>query len=511
MMRTKSIMKELLMGKRLLLAALVAVVAVCAFAIPSDAQAAPDRDNQVVITPRPVPHYATHVTVQFYGAQTWQSSVTFRINNNVMTGVTWTDSRTAVIPIPEGAIQPGETFNTNVSNFRFWMFDPSDGWSGWVSAAQTVVTLAAPPEVPLIKNLIVPQGAVTPMPDPAPTFDFDFTFTPVQVTLDATPPAIQSRPVADFATIITSPQTVTVDLDNAPTATDNAATPPTYTFSGELNLWALFHANRASFPGAGVYVWNVAEVAGSSSTGSDMTYSTERYQVRLWIDRNNRVYDVRIYPITGGTSPNYTIGTKRADMPFNNRWEPSPSVDLEITKYVEGLLANLETPFTFNLALTGSDIPTPITAVIYVENDASPPVLVPSGRTVTITNGSATGFTLLHGDTLIVRNLPVGTTFNVTETAIESFRPDVEVFVGGTSVHEASAGFNQSLSTGNRTLSADSGRNAADFVNHFELGPPETGLFVANNLPWMLLVLPVAALAVHVARRNRKAIEELAL
>jgi len=371
------------------------------------------------------------------------------------------------------------------------------------------------PELPMTKNLVVPQAAFTPMPTPAPIFTFDFTFTPVQILLE-TDPDMLSMPVAQFADVVASPQEVAVNLSTAPIATNSAATPPTYAFAGELCLWELFEYHESDFPGAGIYVWNIAEVAGSSGTTSpsSMQYSTERFQVWVWIDRDNELLDIRVFPITGGTGPNYTLGTKRDNMTFTNTYSRVADVDLEITKYVEGLLADLTTPFTFDLTLTGATVPPSIVAVIYAYNDAVPPVLAPTGRTVTIANGQSPqpgGFTLYHGDRLIVRNLPVGTTFNVTERAQATFWPEVEVFLAGASVFEDYETFNTAISTGNHTITTGTGRNAADFTNHFTLTPPETGIFINNNMPLLIAAVLAAGLAVYVVQRNRKKIEELPL
>ncbi|MCL2745900.1 MAG: DUF5979 domain-containing protein, partial [Coriobacteriia bacterium] len=390
-------------------------------------------------------------------------------------------------------------------------YHPEQGWDDFV----WTLSEATSSSLPLIKELVVPQAAFTPMPNPAPIFSFDFTFTPVQVLLE-TNPNMYSRPTSQFANLITSPQEVTVDLSTASTATNNAATPPTYTFAGELCLWELFEYYESDFPAAGIYVWNVAEVTGSSGTTSpsSMQYSTERFQVWVWIDRHGELLDIRVYPITGGTSPNYTIGTKRDNMTFTNVYSRTAGVDLEITKYVEGLYADLNTPFTFDLTLTGTGIPSSIVAVIYTYNDAAPPILTPTGRTVTITNGQTPqpgGFVLYHDDRLIIRNLPVGTTFNVTERAHATFFPEVEVFLAGTSVFESYAGFNTALSTGNRTMVTATGRNAADFTNNFTLTPPETGLFINSNTPLFVAVVLAAGVAVYITHRNRKKIEELSL
>ena len=369
----------------------------------------------------------------------------------------------------------------------------------------------------LTKELIMPQG--TPLPTPAPTsVSFDFNFTPARVRLSDSP-VTYSRNIADFADIIDSPQTVSVSL-SAPTSSDNAAVPPTHTFTGELDLWDLFEYHLSEFPAGGVFVFNVSEASGSTNPTlpGTMTYCTNRFQVRVWICRDGDLLDIHAFPITGGTSPNYTIGAK-SDIVFTNRYRVD--VNLDITKQVTGQFADLDTAFIFDLTLTSgsfANIPTSITAYVYAYNDATPPVFGRTARTVTITNGSALSFTLYHTERLLIPDLPAGTTFNVTERATPGFAPSARVYLNAatpppapTAAWSGSANAGYELSTGNHVLTAGTGRNAADFTNNFELPPPETGLFISNNIPLLIVALLATALTAYITLKNRKKIEELPL
>ncbi|MCL2745904.1 MAG: hypothetical protein FWE48_02255 [Coriobacteriia bacterium] len=351
----------------------------------------------------------------------------------------------------------------------------------------------------IIKNLELSEGTTLPVPPPS----FDFSFEPTQVQVQLNPP-IQSRPVADFAGLVTSPQSVTID---PVTGTD---APRTY--SGDLDLWNLF--DNVAFPSGGVFVWNVSEVGDSSGTSLPYTmeYDENRFQVWAWANQDGSLYNIRIFPIIEGEGDNYTLDPKVTYINFRNLLSRQIDQTLEITKQVTGRFAYYGTDFIFDLVLTHSDtsvsIPSPLVAHIYYGTNTTPV------RTVTITGGQSPqpgGFILRHNERLVVPNLPMNTTFNVTERPHQSFRPDVTVYIGGVNVWEGDAGFNTSLSTGNRVLSAVEGRNAADFTNTFELPPPETGLFILGDIPLFVLVVPVIGLTAYMALRGRKTIERLPL
>ena len=371
------------------------------------------------------------------------------------------------------------------------------------------------PELPMTKTLEIPQGT----PLPGNEIEFEFTFTPTRAQLDAGPPVVQSRPVADFDDIIDSPQTITLDLTanrTAPPVLD--ATAGTYTFMGDLDLWALFRAHESDFPGGGVYVFNVTETQNTTGTTapSQMTYNvgSRNFQLSVWICRDNELSYIEIRPLTGA-GPNFTVGEKQETIGFVNRYHRNAS-NLEVEKIVEGRLADVTTPFLFDLTLTANSaapLPTTITANRIAANGSI------SG-TVTITNGVATGFQLLHQERLEIPGLPIGTGFVVREHASTLFSPAVNVYIGATGtpphtpVYTASAGRGQELFTRQSppiVLTAATGRNAAVFTNTNQLTPPETGLGIASSVPLLLLAaLPVFAVTAFVSHRNRKAIEELA-
>ncbi|MCL2745901.1 MAG: hypothetical protein FWE48_02240 [Coriobacteriia bacterium] len=421
----------------------------------------------------------------------------------------------------------GEMVST-VADFNEWgtpfpaTFGPMDHWQRGIQSVFRVPLIFGDipdPELPMTKHLMMPADTPRPIyPSPAghpsprtAPISFDFTFTPARITLEEGPPVVQSRPVTDFAGIVDSPQTITMDM-SAPTGTDAVA--GTVTYSGNLDLWALFRGVESDFPGAGIYVFNVAEVNSSSGTTSPsyVTYSTNRFQLRVSICRDGELYYIAVHPLTG-TSPNYVVGPKQETISFTNRYRMH-TPGLEIQKYVAGNLADITTPFIFDLQLTANvaaPIPASITAQRFAANGT------PSG-TVTITNGVATGFTLTHGQWLVVPNLPVGTSFNVTEQNVPaSFAPSAHVYIGAPATPAApirplagshdwtgSASRGVALSTGSHALTEATGRNLAHFTNTSELPPPDTGLSINDGSALVLVAASLAALTTLVVVKRRK-------
>jgi alpha-tubulin suppressor-like RCC1 family protein len=113
-------------------------------------------------------------------------------------------------------------------------------------------TVSEPLEGLFTKTLELPEGTTVPSPT------FSFNFAPYQVVLDdSVTPNISSRPTADFATLLTNQS---ISLSAADAVTIDGVT----TIAGALDIASIL--SNLSFPGGGVYVWNVSEVAGSSST-----------------------------------------------------------------------------------------------------------------------------------------------------------------------------------------------------------------------------------------------------
>jgi len=495
--------------------------------------------------PFPEPPFPSIYSVEFYvhlshGEQLWSSQYWRQVSVDQPLHITAprpgsTPAGTAAFEGAEQSTYQGQM----ISGVWHWdefptvsaTADQADGWervpglTGWTvrddgtirvlheryslgRGAYFTWTLGEEPTVPdltLRKTLTLGEGVD--LPTPPPSFEFDFEPTQAQVQLS---PPIQSRPVADLAGLVDpNPQVVQVD------PATGSGTPRTYT--GDLDLWELF--DDMDFPGGGVFAWNISELVGSSNTTTPyvMSYDPARFQVWVWVESDGSLYDIRIFPINeadNGDDDEYTLGAKIPYINFGNTLNRPPvDQDLEISKTVTlnhdrpYLVALDLTYFRFNLVLTGDDLPSPITATIV--NTATGTPVAGTRNPVTITGGTAE-FDLKDGETLRVPALPVGTTFNVTEVGRAEFVPSLEVFILGDSVHTASAGEGQNLSSGTHTLISGTGRNAVDFENEHQ-DIPFSGLNIVNNIPVLVIVVPILALAAYLVWRNRKAKEELPL
>ena len=346
------------------------------------------------------------------------------------------------------------------------------------------------------KALRMPEGTTV------PAASFEFEFTPVQVSI-STDPLVDSRPVAQVPVITPNP---TLFIDAASAATTSTVT----TATGTLDLRALIAG--LNYPDAGIYVWNVREVAGSSSTASPsyMIYSEQLFQVRALVGADGTVMRIDIFELSYAEGV-YTLGSKIPYLEFINTYYRN--APLEVTKTIpatgDNALANLSTLFGFTLTLTEHDLaslPTTITAVIY--NDIGPV----ADRLITVTStgtGATITFSLMHGERLVMPSLPAGTTFNVVEAGHPDFAPSVSVIIGvPPAAHVGSAARGSDLSTGNHMM-IDTGRNAADFENNYR-DLIVAGL-VGGNFPLIGVFLVAIAAVTLLTLRERRKVERVPL
>ncbi|MCL2745617.1 MAG: DUF5979 domain-containing protein, partial [Coriobacteriia bacterium] len=386
------------------------------------------------------------------------------------------------------------------------------GPSNW-SVINTEDEIPPHPEADLEKILRMPEGTT---PPPA---SFYFSFEATQVPLSVSPP-ISSRPVSQVPAIANQP--VTVNLASAVTVPGVPPAAGTTTVTGSLDLWALL--NGLTFPGGGVFAWNVHEIVGSSNTTapSHMTYDSARWQILAFVGLNGTLERVEMQRLTCSGGQWTPSGNKTTSITFTNTYTRDTA--LEITKTIpdttDNEFATRSTLFDFTVNLTAHELaslPDPITATIYDSSNN------PVSRPITVTVTAATGttpqtatitFQLRDGERLSMPTLPAGTTFAVTEAAHPEFSASAVVIVGG--VTSPPAGTypsgtpvpNTALTTGSHILT-DPGRNAADFTNNHQFVPP-TGLTL-GNAPFIAAILAVIALALFAATRKRKSIEEMPL
>ena len=288
------------------------------------------------------------------------------------------------------------------------------------------------PNSPLIKTLQTNEGTLLPNDPSYPTFTFNFERR--QVALNDTGPPIMSNPIAGTNSVPNiANQTITVDPTTAST------TGGITTVTGELNLWTLIQSaldTQGDISG-GVFVWEVSEVAGSSSLHSPpqvhMTYDQSRFQIRAHVNRYGDLKAIELLRMEQVENVWQIILPKVDDgeINFTNTYTkiitPPERAILYISKEVTGEMANLTTPFNFTLTLANPELRPPAIGTITAEIvNATTGASFSPVREVTITEGANT-FELRHNEKLRIPQLPAGTRFQVTEAAVPEFQPQATV------------------------------------------------------------------------------------
>jgi hypothetical protein len=422
----------------------------------------------------------------------------------------------SVLTVPLTLVRPGALHTATVSGFIDAQFGVR-GTNEMYPHTWTFTTDGDPVPDPsmadLTKTLSLPEGTTIPSPS------FTFNFAPQQVVLDdSVTPNINSRPTSDFATLLSN-QTITLSAADA--VTENGTT----TITGNLDIAAIL--SNLTFPGGGVYVWNVSEVANSSNTTapSRMSYDDSLYQIRAWVNRDGELDYIAVHKLERGEgSAIVDLGKTEDGINFLNSYRRQTGTNenpaLKITKEVTGDMANLNALFSFTLTLEAHALapitntpPATLSTTLF-----SPRIVDAAGATVsraiTITPGVNNTYTLTFqlrdGERLEIPTLPAGTSFTTTEAAANEYAPSATVTAGGVKqgINYAESP-NTTLST-KQYLVEDKGSNSADFINAHN-APPHTGLVVTNNIPLALVVSMGLLLVVMLALRNRQRIERIPL
>ena len=147
-----------------------------------------------------------------------------------------------------------------------------------------------------------------------------------------------------------------------------------------------------TFSAPGLYHFTLAEVEG---TNPNIAYDGSSYTIDVqvvWNEKNDGLV-VETVQTTDNSDKEKTDDGNAA---FVN--DAADNSDLTITKTVSGNAANKNDVFTFNVTVSGID------GTYSTNVDGT-----------TITNGTTTEFTLKHGDRFVIKNLPVGATYTITE------------------------------------------------------------------------------------------------
>lgn len=254
------------------------------------------------------------------------------------------------------------------------------------------------------------------------------------------------------------------------------------TLSGTVSQKDLFAGFDFATPGK--YHFVVTENAG---TNANIVYSQASYLVTVNV---KSAVDAQGVPTGAGEIDSVVFEQKATDAGEAVEGEKAGSAafangaaenaSLDVTKKVAGTAANTNDEFTFTVQLEG------------VTGEYT--VALPDGTTATTTNQAWTG-KLKHGQTVEIKNLPVGAKYTVSET--DTDYNESYVVNGGTST--------EGLTTGKQEVSKNG--NNATFTN--EKGfIPQTGI-TANTLPFAAgAVVVVAGAGALAITRKRRASEE---
>ena len=281
-----------------------------------------------------------------------------------------------------------------------------------------------------------------------------------------------------------------------------------------------------TFPHAGIYVYEITEQINTypaDPAHEVMTYSEARYTLTVYVhNKTAPATGTYIYAIGArvNAKDDGTPGTGKVDttpgggddydysqMIFKNTYvktnggdpeKPGTDIDkatLAISKTVTGTYGDRTAYFDFTLKVTAPAlVPHTPTAPVYkayvVENGAV------VGTYIEFASGTANTFRLRHDQKLIFLNTPVGTVYDVKETADTAYETSYIVTTNGIAGAKTSG-----LVTGNQLIGEAA--NKTDYINTRDDVTP-TGLNL-NDLPFMgMILLAIGGFIAFVVLKTRK-------
>ena len=202
-----------------------------------------------------------------------------------------------------------------------------------------------------------------------------------------------------------------------------------------------------SFTAPGLYHFELSETAGSNP---NIAYDNRSYQLDVQVvweteDNGSQTGNLKV---SGIATTSAATNQKSEGAGFENTEADAES--LKITKTVSGSAANKNDEFTFTVVVNGID-------GTYSTNKAD----------ITVTNGEETKFTLKHGETFEIKNLPAGAAYTVKETDSKGY-DTTNVSVNGENAVESKSA--------NGTINLDA-TNTVAYTNIDTVTPP-TGVIL---------------------------------
>lgn len=345
-----------------------------------------------------------------------------------------------------------------------------------------------------------------------------------------------------FANGVTNPQIEFTfkfaPKDNAPAITDQKITPATASESTTDGA-SVVGSKKISeilpnYTHAGVYIYEVTETATAAgftngekeTTLSDgtvkkekVTFSTEKYTLEVRIANNGQgglePAEVSIKKDgeetkTDATDPDPSVtkdennqdvdhGTDSTipGFSFTNTYEKSTKKPVDpdptdptqgkygaagITKTVVGAYGDQTFEFPFTITMNAGTGITATSAEAYIYTGDT------KGSKVTVTFGTATDFTLKHGQSLIFEELPDGVSYTVSEKlqgcGVKDETKYMAAFNGTPTGTQGASSLNNAVTVSD----AATAENDAHFTNTLDSNDVTPTGIIINNLPYVLLI-----------------------
>jgi hypothetical protein len=302
----------------------------------------------------------------------------------------------------------------------------------------------------ITKVLERPMGVELPSPAVA---GFNFSATPQAFNGGAIPSGL------------TFPAIESVSLDTNDGVLPDAwvRTYPDYWGIDSIERSVNFNLADLSFDRAGQFDYLVEQQINSHDYITD---SNERFILRMTASQDGRVTNVQFFDFSNGT-----VGAAVATPRFVSTYTPVGT--LKITSEVVGADADENKDFEFRIRLTSTSF-----ADFDGTIDASISNASGSGSSNhTITYNQWYSFTLQHGWTMQIDNLPLGTAFMVNEPAPTGYIPSVDVTVNG------NIPFTYSVGNPDRPITSESALAQAFLVDERVVGAGDNIVAFSHYLP----------------------------
>jgi len=409
-------------------------------------------------------------------------------------------------------------------------------------------TLASGP--PAVKEAAITKLLQVPVGTEFPVMGFIFRITPAAYNGSTVAADLLNLPIVGNTVTGTRTGQVTINMDRTTANLDSTINNVETYYQESVSLFA-----NINFPNAGVYEYDIVEFDTTYIINSNLhealALSTAQYRIGVWVVENANGVPViesigatrivkedgtpgsdKVNPTPGGDQ----VTTNYSQMTFTNRYvrtngapnpdnpnPQKPGVDgqdpiapghstLNIVKAVTGNMGSQILPFRFALTINVPNlIPSYMLDFYKAYLVDATGVLDPTGtvnaasigtdtsanayKYIKFESGTALNFQLKHGQSLVFINTPVGTSYNVTETAEPGYTATVTVFTNSARKTPVNTLMVSDL-VGERF-------NAASYVNAF--GDPTPGGLNINDLPFYgLILLAVGGLVLFIVFKSRK-------